>query len=168
MFGAEDLLTFFRECHCRGDILSLEELFDMAVALWNNYCNPGAFTKFVTGYRPDDSIVPIGKPWGKGEDPNLMPVPKLRTEDGAESKGGEGLEKGAGRETKGRDAVTVGDEEFLGDRVLARSAAFMHEVLVSKEVAQAVAEGDVGRVYEGIKVSVWFDRAANSSMAYNR
>lgn len=37
--------------------------------------------------------------------------------------------------------------------MLARSVWFMYEALVSKEVAQAVAEGDVGRVYEGIKVS---------------
>jgi hypothetical protein len=29
----------------------------------------------------------------------------------------------------------------------------MYEALVSKEVAQAVAEGDIGRAYEGIKVS---------------
>jgi len=29
----------------------------------------------------------------------------------------------------------------------------MYEALVSKEMAQAVAEGDPGRVYEGIKVS---------------
>ena len=29
----------------------------------------------------------------------------------------------------------------------------MYEALVLKEVAQAVAEGDIGRVYEGIKVS---------------
>jgi len=169
MFKAKNLWTYFSEIHRLGDIPSLEDLFNMAVSLWNDYCNPGAFAKFVAGRQPDDSVVPIGEPWGKGEDPDPMPVPRPGTEDSVESQGGGGLEKGDGRkEVKGREGVSNEDEDFLGDRVLARSAAFMYEALVSKEVAQAVAEGDIGRVYEGIKVSVVFDHAANFSTAYRR
>jgi hypothetical protein len=35
---------------------------------------------------------------------------------------------------------------------LAQSIQFMHDVIVSREVTYAVAEGDIGRVYEGLKV----------------
>jgi len=162
MFGTKDLWTYFNERCSRGDAPSLEDLFNMAVALWNNYCNPGAFTKFMAGRQPDDSVVPIGEPWEKGEDPDSVLAPGPVTGDGVEGKGEGELEKGEGEETKGRGATSVEDEEFLGDRVLARSAAFMYEALVSKEVAQAVAEGDVGRVYEGIKVSIQLDHVYQS------
>lgn len=53
---------------------------------------------------------------------------------------------------KGKDAISADDKEFDGDLTLMRSSLFMYEAIVSKEVARAVAEGDVGRVYEGIKV----------------
>jgi hypothetical protein len=59
---------------------------------------------------------------------------------------------------KGSNAKTSGHEEpeepFLGDRVLAQSIVFMQDTstLISREVAYAIAEGDVGWAYEGIKV----------------
>lgn len=62
-------------------------------------------------------------------------------EDKAKEKGENG-EKGA---------VAAESEKFDGDHVLMRSALLMYEALVSKEVAQVVVEGDIGRVYEGIK-----------------
>ena len=155
MFGTENLWTYFHERYSRGDILTLEELYNMAVILWNNYSNPGAFTKFVVGRQPDDSPVPIGEPWREAEDPEPRPVPKQAAENSAESKEqGVSTKDEGNKETKDEDTMPVEGKEFLGDHTLARSAAFMHEALVSKEVAQAVAEGDVGRVYEGIKVSI--------------
>jgi hypothetical protein len=39
-----------------------------------------------------------------------------------------------------------------GDRVLSNSIAFMRDALLSQELSFAVAEGDVGRVYEILKV----------------
>ena len=46
-------------------------------------------------------------------------------------------------------------EEFLGDQVLARSIAFMRETMISREAMLASAEGDVGRLYEVIKVMLF-------------
>ena len=156
MLGAEDLWTHFKDCYERGDIPSLEELYDLAIILWDNYSNPGAFTRFVLGGQPNNSVVPIGEPWGKDEDPEPRPAPKRAMGNDVKGEGGEKLVKGEGKEEmKGKDESSSAEvKEFQGDRVLARSAAFMYEALVSKEVAQAVAEGDIGRVYEGIKVSV--------------
>ena len=40
-----------------------------------------------------------------------------------------------------------------GDRTLAKSIAFMRDTLWQREMAYATAEGDVGRVYEIMKVN---------------
>jgi len=48
----------------------------------------------------------------------------------------------AGNETK----------EFKGDLVLARSISFMRDALLSREAAYAAADGNVGRLYEALKV----------------
>jgi len=34
---------------------------------------------------------------------------------------------------------------------------FMHETMVSREAAYAVAEGDIGRAYECVKVSLGYN-----------
>jgi hypothetical protein len=41
-----------------------------------------------------------------------------------------------------------------GDRVLANSITFMRDALLSHEISYAIAEGDAGRVYEVMKVSL--------------
>ena len=46
---------------------------------------------------------------------------------------------------------------FQGDRSLAKSMIFMHETMVSREAAYAVAEGDIGRAYECVKVSLKYN-----------
>jgi hypothetical protein len=43
---------------------------------------------------------------------------------------------------------------FKGDRVLANSIALMRDAMISHEMSYAIAEGDVGRVYEVMKVTV--------------
>lgn len=42
---------------------------------------------------------------------------------------------------------------FFGDQVISDEAAFMRDASISREVAAAVAFGDVGRMWEGLKVS---------------
>jgi hypothetical protein len=101
-----------------------------------------------TGYHLDEFIVPIGEPWRTEEETDFEPASTKGMDAGGEGQDVE--DEGEGEEKEER-MVGVKDD-FRGDRTLARSVAFMYEALVSKEVAQAVAEGDVGRVYEGIKV----------------
>jgi hypothetical protein len=48
------------------------------------------------------------------------------------------------------DERQLDPKEFQADCTLGRSVSFMREAIVSKEVAEAVAEGDIGMVYEGI------------------
>lgn len=148
-FKTENLWTYFDDLQHRNKMPDLEGLFEVAAALWNSYSSPGAFTSLVTGHHLNGSAVPIGVPWGKEEDTDPKPALRQAMGRGAEKKESE---EGGSRETK-KGPTLVEDAVFQGDCTLARSASFMREALVSKEVAQAVAEGDVGRVYEGVKVS---------------
>ncbi|KAG1750427.1 uncharacterized protein EDB91DRAFT_1244005 [Suillus paluster] len=58
-----------------------------------------------------------------------------------------------------------GAESTKGDFVLARSVSFMCDALISREAAYAAAEGDVGRVYEVVKVML-FTFAGSSHSKY--
>ena len=165
----------------RDNFPSPQELFQAALSLYDNYSNPKANAVFMAGC-PDDSVVLVGEPWREEEDTEPKPVPtqaddmdteggkreggdeegkgeesedeEEEGEGGDEEGGGEGAVK-EGESPKKQEDASAKDKSFDGDHVLARSALLMYEALVSKEVAQAVAEGDIGRVYEGIKVSCW-------------
>lgn len=52
-----------------------------------------------------------------------------------------------------QEKVVAPAEPFTGDQALAGWIMLMHESILSRELAQAVAEGDPGRVYEAVKVS---------------
>ena len=92
--------------------------------------------------------MPIGEPWKKEEDSE--PEPILASADSADTEHEEGNKA---EEPNEKDTVLTDDEKISGDYTLMRSALFMYEAFVSKEVVQAVAEGDIGRAYEGFKVS---------------
>ena len=123
-----------------------EELFKVALSLYDNYSTPKAATMFMSGCQLNTSVVSIGEPWREVEDVGPEPKPAPVETDDMDTKLVEGEDEG-----KEKDVVSV---DFDGDHTLMRSALFMYEALVSKEVAQAVAEGDIGRVYEGIKVGL--------------
>jgi len=150
LFGEESLWTFFNNLD-PGALPSPEELFQMALSLYDNYSTPTASTIFMTEC-PDSPIVRIGERWREDEDTEPKPVPTGTNDTDTEQ--GEGKDRKDGREEGPTTQMNLTEgDEFDGDQTLARSALFMYEALVSKEIAQAVAEGDVGRVYEAIKVS---------------
>ena len=131
-----------------------QELFKITLSLYDNYSTPKAAGIFVSGGTPNSSVASIGKPWKEDEDdepkPILEDVNSMDTEQEGEERSGENKRREGPKKQK--EMVPAEGEEFGGDHTLMRSALFMYEALVSKEVAQAVAEGDIGRVYEGIKV----------------
>lgn len=73
-----------------------------------------------------------------------------------------------GRKTRPKTPKDVPPEEFKGDRVLARSIALMRDLLWSRECANAVAEGDAGRVYEILKVKLLLTPWQNTTENTNR
>lgn len=161
--------TYFNDLN-QNEYPTPQELFNIALRLYDNYSTPKAGAIFMSGCQPDSSVVSIGEAWKEEEDtePKLVPVETgdANTEQGegedlsGEDEGGEGP-----KEQKGM--ILAEDEKFDGDRTLMRSAVLMYEALVSKEVAQAVAEGDVGRVYEGIKVGHQLNSSFSILMGYS-
>lgn len=61
----------------------------------------------------------------------------------------------------GTGSVTT--EPFCGDRVLAQSIALIRDAVVLREFVLATCEGDVGRVYEAMKVNHCFQQWLESS-----
>ena len=156
-FKAESVWTHFDNLD-PAEFPTPEELFRAALSLYDNYSTPLAGTIFMLGCKPNSPIVSIGEPWREEEDaePKLAPAGVDDVDDEqVEKEDGSGEEEGKEGPKEWKDAVPVEKEEFNGDCMLTKSALLMYEALVSKEVAQAVAEGDVGRIYEGIKVSHW-------------
>ena len=150
-FKAESVWTYFNALD-EHELPSPEELFKVALSLYDNYSTPKAATMFMSGCQLNGSVVSIGEAWREEEDAEPKPVPAEADDMDTEPVGGEDEGKECLQNKK--DVASV---DFDGDHTLMRSALFMYEALVSKEVAQAVAEGDIGRVYEGIKVCYQLD-----------
>jgi hypothetical protein len=150
-FKADSVWTYFDNLH-EDDFPSPEKLFQTALSLYDNYSNPKASAIFMTGCQTS-SVVLVGEPWTEEEDvePGVVPMEADNT-DVKQGEGEDELGEDGEKKSPRKDTVLTEDERE-GDHTLARSTLFMYEALVSKEVAQAVAEGDIGRVYEGIKVS---------------
>ncbi|KAH9944315.1 uncharacterized protein BXZ73DRAFT_87256 [Epithele typhae] len=61
----------------------------------------------------------------------------------------------AQKTTRARKKAKKALVPFLGDRVLADSINFLREGIVLREMIYAIAEGDVGRIYEAMKVMLF-------------
>jgi hypothetical protein len=48
----------------------------------------------------------------------------------------------------------IPDQRFHGDRMLSEAATFKCDAMIAQEAASAAAEGDVGRVWEALKVNL--------------
>ena len=77
--------------------------------------------------------IPMGSPWSPPLDSVSSQLP----------------DQVAAKNSKAKPISTM---HPLGDRVLASSITFMRDALMSREMSYAVAEGDIGRVYEILKV----------------
>lgn len=84
---------------------------------------------------------------------NQTDISNSAVETSATSRPGHG---GGKRKTVSTVTAAESGVTFKGDRTLAKSIRFMHETIMSREAAYAVAEGDIGRVYECVKVSLDF------------
>jgi hypothetical protein len=102
-----------------------------------------------TGPLPEESSAKVGitSRKAKGLKAKTMPTPHQ------ESSAGIGVDGGKQPREKKGPAATMEKDELKGDRVLARSIAFIRESMWARECAYAVAEGDARRVYEILKVN---------------
>ncbi|PSR83602.1 hypothetical protein PHLCEN_2v5682 [Hermanssonia centrifuga] len=84
-----------------------------------------------------EQAIPCGTPW-------TPPASDVTSQS---------MDSRATKDKKKSAKAEVSAAPTSGDQTLAQSIMYMHVTLISREVASAIAKGDIGRVYEGIKVS---------------
>ncbi|KAJ3716790.1 hypothetical protein DFJ43DRAFT_1006589 [Lentinula guzmanii] len=133
-----DLFVYFRDCKTKNIIPPFEDLEKIARQLYATYsCTRGMSHAMHNADLPEDKL-----DWTKNV-PMGTPWTGLAAED-----------------------IGLAPSTKHADDVLANSIAFMRDTLVSRECANAVASGDVGRVWEVLKVMLFtFAGSAHSKYA---
>ena len=115
----------------------------MAHTLFNRYCHPHAFEDALEGtYHDPIQQVPSGDVWN----------PPVRENSSALLGNDKVKEKSKHLKTKRKETNSSDQPPFTGDQTLAQSCRFMYDTTVSREMVYATADGDVGRVWEVMKV----------------
>jgi len=134
-FGCDDLLIYFEKLNSTNSLPDIEDLELTAKKLHRGYSSTRAHYQAL-----QDSTLSEGSDWSKTVPLGSLWVPFARDSTSEVIT------------TVPTNQPAQNTPPFMGDRVLANSIAFIRDALVSREMAFAIAEGDVGRVYEMIKV----------------
>ncbi|OJT06327.1 hypothetical protein TRAPUB_2789 [Trametes pubescens] len=185
-FKADDLFEYFAS-RTAEDLPSFEELHSTAKKLYRAYSSHLASERAL--YSPDptderppgewEKTVPVGSPWApEKSSTRAQEAPPSHTQSGSQPSGQLGVSssspvwpleappKDTAKQTRKRKrSLSKPREPFRGDQALADSIAFMKDAWVSREFMYAAAEGDVGRVYEAMKMML-FTFAGSSHTKY--
>ncbi|KAJ3511541.1 hypothetical protein NMY22_g15614 [Coprinellus aureogranulatus] len=134
-YGTEDIFKHFAILGATKKLPSLAELEKVATGLHHAYTTTHAIYNVLadtTAKSRWTESVPLGSEW-------VPPTSNPTTAKAASA---------TKPSTNGRHAN--------GDRVLANSMTFMRDALLSREISYAMAEGDAGRVYEIMKMLLFY------------
>ncbi|KIM36098.1 hypothetical protein M413DRAFT_428012 [Hebeloma cylindrosporum] len=137
-FNQEDLFAYFKSLSATKSLPSFEDLEAAAQKLYRAYTSLRAQEQAMCGSKRVSKTVPRGKAW-----PTQIDVALVQGKEGAMAR------------------------PFLGDQFLARSIGFIRETMMAREMSLATAEGDVGRIWEIIKVML-FTFAGSSHSNYTK
>jgi hypothetical protein len=131
-----DVFTFFAQCPA----LPLTLLKQAAQELSKCYSSLNAYDDALSG----DNLcgVPVGAPW--------IPLPAEQARSAASAKPSRKRKE----PSKHRAKKSKPTPPFVWDRSLAQAAAFKFEAILSREFLLGTADGDAGRAYEALKVSL--------------
>jgi Family of unknown function (DUF6589) len=152
-FGADDILTYFADLAVRKELPTVEALRSIARTLVRRYASQEAHEQALSltesRNAKSNMAIPFGKPFHPISRAPGVTASTSQTETIPES-------------TEERPDVTVVIEDtvkvhvekggFDGDRVLANEILFLQDAGWWIEAASGVPEGDIGRVYEIMKV----------------
>ncbi|KAH7920579.1 hypothetical protein BV22DRAFT_996910, partial [Leucogyrophana mollusca] len=157
-FGTNDIFQYFTDLATRNALPDLEEFEEIARKLHRAYSSTRAIHRALADVTLDSDwakTVPQGTAW-TGTQAGHSTGDTTPVNDGAATK-------------KPRHAKQQGEpssmEPFRGDLVLAKEIAYLRDTILSREGALATAEGDVGRVYEAMKIML-FTFAGSSHTKY--
>ncbi|OSC96922.1 hypothetical protein PYCCODRAFT_1335561, partial [Trametes coccinea BRFM310] len=138
-YNVGDLFAHFEGLSARGELPELAELRSIAETLHSRYSCQRAWTDAMEG---GDCAKLAG--WSVGSSW------KARDQD-------------ANRPVGRGGTVAAEDTTFGGDRTLAQSILFMMDTMLSRDAADAVAMGDVGRLWNNMKIMMFkFEGSSHS------
>ncbi|KAJ7703574.1 hypothetical protein B0H17DRAFT_912268, partial [Mycena rosella] len=145
-FKCEDLHVYFTSLAVLNKLPSFEELEIAAKHLYDTYTSTIPQKEAARDARDAQgawtSKVPLGKPW--------VPLPIDSTSASASKKKRKRKSK---KDTAAKQPVDLPPPPpFYGDQVISDNAGFMRSASISREVSAAVAVGEVGRMWEGLKI----------------
>lgn len=130
-----DLLKFFELKATEDNIPSIEVLLETAEKLQKMYGTPAAYHRAIKAtYTNNATKIPEGSAW--------TPPAKEKSS----------LEMEQKKKTTRKKTEKETDREFTGDLVMAQSSRFIHDTMISRHASYAVADGDIGSVWECMKV----------------
>ncbi|KAJ7732867.1 hypothetical protein B0H16DRAFT_1205987, partial [Mycena metata] len=145
-FKCDDLHAHFTELTALKRMPSFEELEAAGKYLYDTYTSTIAQKEAIYDARDGKSEwakhVSLGSPW--------VPLPFDATSASAPKE--KRKSKAATSQVPSTVPLPPPILPFFGDQVIADEAAFMRDASISREVSAAVAVGDVGRMWEGMKV----------------
>ncbi|KAI0746872.1 hypothetical protein C8Q80DRAFT_1321778 [Daedaleopsis nitida] len=168
-YKSNDIFEHFKALASDGKTPSFEELETHAKAVYRTFCTHHSDASSKSDEHPNTTrwkeAIPLGSPWTSG-----------RAQPAASATVGsyyriwlllsdpKGKQKKKPKKAK-KQGEDEGDQPFLEDRVLANAINFMGDLIVAREFLYAVSEGDVGRVYEAMKMML-FTFAGTSHSRY--
>ncbi|KAG9217635.1 hypothetical protein CCMSSC00406_0003676 [Pleurotus cornucopiae] len=144
-----DLFKYFTDLYAKGTLPSFEDLEVSANKLFSAYSTSAAYHQCASdarsGQSPWSIAIPEGDKWiSTPTEPSSLPPQPPRPSH-----------KKNKRPEPSKD----------GDITLSESIAFMRDAMIAREAVYAVAEGDVGRLWEALKAMV-FTFAGSSHRKY--
>jgi hypothetical protein len=152
----DDIVNYFADL---SSLPSFEDLETAATILFDAYTSPAAQYEAADDARDGMSewakTVPRGTQWDGNEEKasNIFSLSEIAN---ANKQAARLISKKAKRKNAKQSKAKSSDSPdlpFHGDRSFAEASTFKRDAMISREVAYAAAEGDVGRMWEGLKVS---------------
>ncbi|KAJ7635590.1 hypothetical protein DFH06DRAFT_1336611 [Mycena polygramma] len=162
-FGAEDLLEYFVNLDKTGQLPTLDILLEHAGVLVDRYTSQAAIEHALDASEATseeyENRVPVGTPWvAPMRSATVVPPPPPVADPDSMPDLVEIVEptESAPPPQPAEDTPEQHEErpDFTGDRVLRNSEIFMTEFGWWIELIMAVPEGDIGRVWEILKVRI--------------
>jgi hypothetical protein len=145
-FNCMDLVEHFKSLATQNKLLEFKELQSTALMLHRTFLSTRAHYRALhdtTGMSDWVKYVCVGSPWTPPFiDPTSLSASQAQTKNKLTKK------------TQNPKGSEVGAPPFKGDRALANSIALMWDAMISRKMSYAIAEGDVGWVYEVMKVTI--------------
>jgi hypothetical protein len=143
-----------------AEIPSFEELEHIAKVLFDSYTSSTAQYESLEDVHDNSSSwatnIPLGSLWDPAAvtTSNIFTPAEMLNAQKQAARVALKKKKQNAKQAKKTKSSDIPDPPFHGDRTFSEAATFKRDAMIAREVASAAAEGDVGRVWEALKVNL--------------